>query len=132
MANENSNQNVASKIDNHVKQANDYVSSANMAVTEMRIQFETLAEMQKEERIETQKLFKEEKDGMRKHYGRIIIGLIIALCVLIGSIAGAIIYILSNYDIMMGYTQNAYNKVGGDNIINDGIHFNDGFRDDDN
>lgn len=93
----------------------------NIAMAEMRLQMETLTAVHKEE-----------KADMRKHYGRIIMALILVICLIIGSIVGGVIYVLANYDIEFGYTQNAYNEVGGDNIINDGIHFNDGFRNSDN
>lgn len=118
-------------LENTAKEIEHYTEGANMALTEMRLQFETLAEMQKEERLEQQRSFCDQMDKMRKHYGRIIAGLVVSLCLILGGIIGGTIYVLSAYDIAFGYTQNAYNDIGGDNIINDGIHFNDGFRDSD-
>lgn len=98
---------------------------ANVALTEMRIQFETMMEMQKEERLERERMYNEEKDKMRKHYGRIILGLILTLCLILGGIIGGTIYLLTNFDIAFGtYIQEP--NVGGDgnSTIYDGIHFN--------
>lgn len=112
-------------IEKTAKEIEHYTEGANLALTEMRLQFETLAEMQKEERLESQRMHKEEKEKMRKHYGKIIAGLIISLCLILGGIIGGVVYLVSNYDFgVLGYNQNAY--VGGDgtSTINDGIHFN--------
>lgn len=115
-----------------VKNMSDNV---NFALGKMMLQYDTLCEIQKDERIEYQKLHNDSikeimdrHDKDVKHWKHICMALIITLALFIGSIAGGVIYFLSNYDLAFGYTQNAYNDVGGDNIINDGIHFNDGFR----
>lgn len=107
-----------------IKKVETYAGEANMALTEMRIQFETLAEMQKEERIQTQKMHNEEKDSMRKHYFKVIIGLIATLIILIGGIIGGIMYFLSNYDLRIEYGQDLYVGGNGDQNIHDGIHVN--------
>lgn len=107
-----------------VKKAEIFTNDANIALAEMRMQFETLAEMQKEERIETQKMYNAEKENMRKHYGKIIIGLIATLVILIGGIIGGIVYFLSNYDFKIEYGQDLYVGGNGDQNIHDGIHIN--------
>lgn len=132
---------VTKEVKNVAKKAETVVNavdSANLALTEMRLQFDTLSEIQKEERIEYQKMHNESikeimdrHDKDIKHWKHICMALILTLTLFIGGIAGGVIYFLSNYDIAFGYTQNAYNEVGGDNIINDGIHFNDGFHNSD-
>lgn len=90
------------------EELNQATEGANMLATQFHLQFETMEELQKEE---------------RERYTRIIMGLIIALVVLIGSIVGGAIYLFANFDI--GYYQTA--DVGGDGqaTIHDGIHFND-------
>lgn len=107
------------------------VDASNVALSEMRLQFDTLAEMQKEERIELAKIHKDEMDSMRqshekqvKHLKHIIIGLILTLCLIISGIVGSVIYVLANYDIETTYQ---YVTVGGDgeSNIHDGIHYGD-------
>lgn len=97
---------------------------ANAMAAETRLQFDTLVTIQKEERIEMQKLHNEDMDKLRKHYGRIIIGLIIALALFIGGLFGSVIYVLANYDIVTGNTQDVYVGGDGQSTINDGIHYN--------
>lgn len=105
--------NQAETVNNQAKEVKKMADGASIAMAEMRLQMETLVEVHKEE-----------KADMRKHYGRIIMALILIICLIIGSIVGGVIYVLSNYDIgVVNYTQNAYSEVGGDNIINDGIHY---------
>lgn len=108
-------------------------SKANMALAEMRIQFDTLTEMQKDERLEIQKMhilekenllkqFSEQQESQRKHYTKIILALILTLALLLGSIIGGVVYFFSTYDVL-GVEQII--GIGGDGnpIINDGIHY---------
>lgn len=115
--------NVVENLNEKAEQLNKVASSTDLALAEMRIQFETMMEMQKEERIETQKMSHEELDKMRKHYGRIITGLILTICLILGSVIGGAIYLFSNYDfayILQDPT------IGGNGDLNlyDGIHYN--------
>lgn len=98
---------------------NQATEGANMLATQFHLQFETMAELQKDEREAIRKHY----DSIIQKYTRIIMGLIIALVVLIGIIVGGAIYLFANFDI--GYHQTA--DVGGDGqaTIHDGIHFND-------
>lgn len=109
-------------------------NQANIALTEMRLQFETMAEMQKEERLSIQKMHNEEIEKLcekhekeNKHWKHIVMGLIATIILIISVIAGSIAYIFANYDfeIEAGYSQSA--SVGGDGeaTIEDGIHFNE-------
>lgn len=95
-----------------------------MALTEMRLWNDTLAEMYKEERLEQQKNFSEQMDKMRKHYGRIIAGLIISLCLFIGGVIGGVIYVISNYEFAFYTEQNVDSSDNSTSTINDGIHVN--------
>lgn len=126
---------VLSNLEDTVKEVEHYTEGANLALTEMRLQFDTLSEIQKEERIEYQKMHNEsikeimdrhEKDI--KHWKHICMALIFTLVLFIGGIIGGTIYFLSNYDVAFGYTQDLYIGNDGTNTIHDGIHFNDEIR----
>lgn len=99
-------------VENLFEKLNQATGEANMLATQFHLQFETMAELQKTER-----------ENIHKHYGRIILGLILTLLILLGSIIGGAIYLFTNYDI--GYFQSA--TVGGDGTANiyDGVHYND-------
>lgn len=126
MANESSS--ITHKVDEINEEAEklkEIASGANVALTEMRLQFETMMEIQKEERLERERMYNEEKEHMRKRYGRIILGLILTICLILGSFVGGAIYLFTNFDIAFGtYIQKP--NVGGDgnSTIYDGIHFN--------
>lgn len=119
---------VTKEVKNVAKKAETVVNavdSANLALTEMRLQFDTLSEIQKEERIEYQKMHNESireimdrHDKDIKHWKHICMALILTLALFIGGIVGAVAYVLHNYDF-------AYIEQGnGDyNTINDGIHY---------
>lgn len=124
---ENDTENIHHKvneINEEAEKLREIASGANVALTEMRLQFETMMEMQKQERLEREHMYNEEKDGMRKHYGRIIIGLILTICLILGTIIGSAIYLFSNYDISFGYEQSLYVGGDGNQNIYDGIHYN--------
>lgn len=108
-------------IDKILEKLNEATGETNMLATQFHLQFEAMAELQKDER-----------ENMRKHYEniiqkytRIIFGLILTLVIFLGSVIGAVVYILSNYDLEFGTYQIA--DVGGDGTANiyDGIHYND-------
>lgn len=113
------------------KELEQISTGTNIALTEMRVQFETLAEMQKEERIEIQKMHLEENERTRnhydnviRHYKHIIIGLIVTLCLFIFGLICAVSYVVTNYDFQFGYTQDLTVEGDGDATIQDGIHIN--------
>lgn len=114
----------------------EMTDKANAMVAETRIQFDTLVTLQNDERKDMRESFRAEREkfldafqaetsALRKHYGRIIAGLLIALGVLIGGIVAGAVYLFSTYDFTT-ITQDAY--VGGDGFSNifDGMHFGDG------
>lgn len=117
------------------KELDKMAAGTNMALTEMRVQFETLASMQQQERLEIQRMHHEEiskiierNDKQLSHFKHIVIGLIVTICLIIGSIVGAAIYVVSNFDFEFqdGYELNQNIDIGGngDPQIQDGIHFN--------
>lgn len=119
------------KLQESARELDKMASGTNMALTEMRVQFETLTEMQKQERIEMQKMYSEIIEKMEdkhakdiKNWKHVVIGLIVTISLIIGSIIGAAIYIATNYEIVTG----TYQDVSSDNsstvTIHDGIHVN--------
>lgn len=117
--------NNAKKLEDNAKDLESKSDRTDLALTEMRLQFETMMEMQRQERADMAKINEEEKDKMRKNYGRIILGLILTICIILGSIICGAIYIFSNFDFAFAdFTQSV--DVGGDGnpIIYDGIHHN--------
>lgn len=99
------------------------MNKADAMMAETRLQFDTLVTMQHDERIEIQKMHHEELERVRKHFGRIIFGLIIALVILLGGIVGGAAYVLNNFDFETVY-QDTYVGGSGFASINDGIHYN--------
>ena len=125
-------ENIATSLEDRAEKLESLASETNIALKEMRIQFETLAEMQKEERIEKQKLHNDEIDKILERHGKeishwkhICIGLILTLFLILGSIIGCIVYIVTNYEIVTGTYQDLYVGGNGTSTINDGIHIND-------
>lgn len=112
------------------KELDKMAAGTNMALTEMRVQFETLASMQQQERLEIQRMHHEEiskiierNDKQLAHWKHICIALIVVIAIFIGSIIGAAVYVLNNFEFGV-FTQD--NSVGGDGSpqILDGIHIN--------
>lgn len=87
--------------------------------------FETQLERFQEEKRELLDRHEQEKDKIRKHYGKIIIAMAIVLTSIIIGIFGTIFYFLNNYDFVIDFRQTI--TAGDDSAatINDGIHYND-------
>lgn len=103
------------KTEDELKSSYEHIKLMTM---EMRLQFDTMVEMQKEERVVL--LEHNEKQNKRLHH--VIIGLIvtlIALCILFSSIS---IYFVSNYDLGALIQQDVSNQSGSVDIF-DGIHY---------
>lgn len=120
----------ASELKHCTEKLGDIAEGTNIALTEMRIQFDTMVQSQQEERIRMQELYSGERDKIRKHYGHIILALVLTIVLILGTVVGAVMYVFSNYDIMTGYVQDLYIGNDGTNTIYDGIHFNSEGRDD--
>lgn len=114
---------MAKELDNRATELDDMSSRTDIALKEMRLQFETMMEMQRQERADMAKLHGEENEKLRKHYGRIILGLILTICLILGTIIGGAIYIFSNFEFTFGTYQDVYSDNNGTATINDGIHF---------
>lgn len=103
------------------------VEATSALAAESRIKFDALIEMQSEERLKMQEMFLQEKQDLLDHFAqsdkrknKIIIGLIIALVILIGSAVGGAIYVLANFDMAVISTQDLDNN----SIVYDGININ--------
>lgn len=124
--------NVVDNLNEKAEKLSDIVGSTDLALAEMRLQFETMMEMQKEERLASQKMHNEEKAQIQeshakeiKHWKHVVVGLILTLCLVIGGVVGTVAYFLTNFDIAVSdYAQSI--DIGGDGnpIIYDGIHHN--------
>lgn len=109
---------------------------------QQRYEFDAMAEMHSEERLEMQRFFAqerktthelyakekelllEEKDRQAKHYTRIIMGLIISLVLLLGGIIGGAVYLFTSFDFGMA----TYQEFGSNSINYDGITLNNTTR----
>ncbi len=105
---------IVDQLNERASKLDEMADKMSLQLTEERLRFESLILMQKEERIEDQKMHQEETERIRKHYGKIIIGLILTLCLFIGGVFGAVFYFLYNYDIAFGYDMQQSIDVGGD------------------
>lgn len=124
--------NVVDNLNEKAEKLSDIVGSTDLALAEMRLQFETMMEMQKEERLVLQKMHNEETAKLQdshakeiKHWKHVVIGLILTLCLVIGGVVGTVAYFLTNFDFAVAdYAQSI--DIGGDGnpIIYDGIHHN--------
>lgn len=114
---------------------NKAIEDTSIIEKEIMLQFDTMAQLQKDERMEREKMyideradmrkqFAEEKASMRKHYQKIILALALTLFLLLGSIIGGTIYLLANYDFTYEIYQENSAEGGGDSTIEDGIKIN--------
>lgn len=112
----------AEKMENAARTLEKESEGMNAYAAETRLQFDTLVQLQMQERQAIEKRHSEETKDIRKHYGRIIAGLIITLMIIMGGIVGTVVYFLANYDIATVYQET---DIGGDgyNLINDGITY---------
>lgn len=117
--------NVAKKAENAVTA----IDNANLALTEMRLQFDTMAEIQKEERLEYQKMHNEamaKKDEQHekeiKHWKHICMALILTIALFIGGLVGTAVYLLTNFEFAYYTEQNVDSNDNSVSTINDGIH----------
>ncbi len=88
------------------------------------VAYETQLERFQEEKRELLDRHEQEKDNIRKHYGKIIVALASALAAMIIGTFGTVIYFLYNYDIMFGFEQEITTGDDSAATINDGIHYN--------
>lgn len=111
------------KLEHSAEELEHLTDRTNIALAEMRLQFETMTEMQKQERENLVKEHYKDTERMRKHYGKIIACLILSLFVMICGIIGSVAYFFANYDIeCYQFEQEVYLGGDGYNVINDGIH----------
>lgn len=111
------------------------VSAANVAMAQSTVALDTMLQLQSDERKEKDRSFlealdkiearhAEDRDKMRKHYQRIIIAISLVLLLIVGSLIGGLIYLVSNYDIGFQVYQEVSSEGGGDSTVEDGIRYN--------
>lgn len=113
------------KMEETAKKLENLTTSADAVVAETRLHFDTLVQLQMEERQQSEERHAKEKQEIRSHYAKIIFGLIITLFLLIGGIFGTVLYLFTNYEFA-AYTSAQDLYIGGDGNqdVYDGIHFN--------
>lgn len=113
-----------SGIEQNANNLNTETSQAELVMTEARLNVEMILEAQADERQRIEERHVKEMQETRKHYGRIILCLVLTLILLVGSALGGVIYVLMNYDIGI-ITQDSFIGGNGDLNIYDGIHYSD-------
>lgn len=110
------------KMEETAKKLENLTTSADAVVAETRLHFDTLVQLQMEERQQSEERHAKEKQEIRSHYAKIIFGLIITLFLLIGGIFGTVLYLFTNYEFADAYQEQS---IGGDGnpIIYDGVYY---------
>lgn len=116
-------QQVVEKLNENANRLGDMGDILNDKISAMLVNVDTLSALYKDERETQQKMYYEAIDKLTKHFKHIIIALILTLALFIGGTIGTVAYILANFDIEFGYTQNVDIGGNGDHVINDGIHY---------
>ncbi len=106
------------------EKVNEAVEKANIIATESMLQFDTMAQLQKEERTEAREMYAKERAEMRKHYRKIIVAISLVLLLIVGSLIGGLIYLFSNYDFDVQTYQEVHAEGGGNSTIDAGIRVN--------
>lgn len=113
------------KMEETAKRLDNAAKTADAVVAETRLHFDTLVQLQMDERQQCEERHAKEKQEIRSHYAKIIFGLIITLFILIGGIFGTVVYLFMNYDFATSVTyQDVYSDNHGNSEINDGINYN--------
>ena len=113
----------AEKMENAARTLEKESEGMNAYAAETRLQFDTLVQLQMQERQAIEKRHSEETKDIRKHYGRIIAGLIITLMIIMGGIVGTVVHIFSTYELIPSFEQTVTASGNGDSVINDGITY---------
>lgn len=107
---------------------NEAAKTFDAASTQTALMTDTILQLQKEKdcewmaRIDSiDERHLKEKSEMRKHYQKIILSISLTLLLIVGSLIGGLIYLLSNYDIGFQVYQEVSAEGGGDSTIEDGI-----------
>lgn len=113
---------------------NQAIDVTNVATAQAAVALDTMLQLQKEKDTEylttienMDKRNIEERANIRKHYQKIILALALTLLLIIGSLIGGVVYVLSNFDFEFGtsYSLDVSAEGGGDATNEDGIHVND-------
>lgn len=115
---------------------NQAIDVTNVATAQAAVALDTMLQLQKEKDTEylttienMDKRNIEERANIRKHYQKIILTISLVLLLIVGSLIGGLVYIISNYDITFQTYQEVSAEGGGDSTIEDGIRFNQPLND---
>lgn len=110
---------------------NDAAKTFDAASTQLALMTDTILQVHKEKDCEwmakidsIDERHLKEKSEMRKHYQRIILAISLTLLLIVGSLIGGLIYLISNYDIGFQVYQEVSAEGGGDSTVEDGIRYN--------
>lgn len=111
-------------------EANNAIEFTNVANAQFAAAMDTVLQIQKEKDSEyllaiqnMENRHIEDKANMRKHYQKIILSLSLVLLLIVGSLIGGLVYLVSNYDIGFQVYQEVTSEGGGDSTIEDGFQF---------
>ena len=106
------------------------VEEVNQVEERLMCQYDTMSELFFEEKklllaqmADAEKRHAEERESMRKHYGRALLAVSLTLLIIVASLIGGIIYLVSNYEFSYEVYQEVSAEGGGDSTIEDGIQF---------
>lgn len=108
------------QLESNADRLKEVADEINRAEETFMCQYDTMSQLFFEEK----KLLLAQMDAMRKHYGKIILTISLTLLLVIGSLIGGLIYLISNYDIAYEVYQDVSAEGGGDSTVEDGIHLN--------
>lgn len=119
------------KLETAVEKLEETLEKANKSEEKLMCQYDTMSQLffekekvYLEKMDESEKRHLEEKASMRKHYQRIIVSISLVLLLIVGSLIGGLIYLISNYDVAFEVYQDVSAEGGGDSTVEDGIHLN--------
>lgn len=108
------------RLETAVEKLEDTLEKANQSEEKFMCQYDTMSQLF----FEKEKLLLSQMDSMRKHYQKIIISISLVLLIIVGSLIGGLIYLVSNYDVAFEVYQEVSAEGGGDSTVEDGIHLN--------
>lgn len=85
---------------------------------------DTMAQMYKDERSEILANAAKERESIRKHYQKLLLAMALLMSLIIGGLILGTAYIISNFDIAFGNSQDVSVGGNGDSTIESGIYIN--------
>lgn len=123
--------NAVERLNESAKKLDEMTDVANLKLTETLLQFDTMVQVQKEERVETARMHNEAIEKIMErhakeiaHWKHIVIALVLTLALFIGGVIGTVGYLLANFDFAFETYQDVSSDNNGTSTIHDGIHVN--------